>query len=162
MLPERFERHDVERSFVGGCQDNRSGYPVEMGPQPIPSGDAPSVAGMQPREAVARHRSDEVIADPALVIKEFTGHHCADRVTATIIRTGRAGAIPQPSGQRINAAGLEFGAEDVAFHGASMGAGDRSGETSSRSWLRRESSRRRIGTPSRVGAPEDTVEPFSS
>ena len=55
---------------------------IVMCPQPVGRRHAPAVAGHKARKAVLRHRSGQIIADTALVLEEFSGHHCAYGVAA--------------------------------------------------------------------------------
>lgn len=104
MLLQHVQRHHVEYSFMGRRKHNGCSSPVQVSPQPVGCCDAPSVTGSKTREAILRHRGDQVVANPALMVEKILGHDCTDGVTATIGGAGAAGAVPKPTGQRIDTA----------------------------------------------------------
>lgn len=78
--------------------------------------DAPAVAGFESGEAVLGVGGDEVVADGFLMAEEFIVHDDAYGVLAAVFGAGIAFAIAIEAGERICAAGLEDGAENVFYH----------------------------------------------
>lgn len=78
------------------------------------SNDAPAITGLQPRESVLRHGSDQVIPDAALMIKKLRRHYRADQV-ACLSRPTTAATVAIKAGERIRAARLKFGAKHIRF-----------------------------------------------
>jgi hypothetical protein len=113
VLLESSERDDVERSLMGGCEDDEGCCTVLVCPQPVGCGHAPSVAGREPGEAILRHRRDQIVTDRSLVLEKLGGDHRADRVAAEVLRTGVAASITKETGDRVGAAGGERSSEDV-------------------------------------------------
>jgi len=121
MFAEHVDRHDFERPFMRGRKKDRCGAAVHMRAEPVGRGDAPPVTRVQSWEAMHGHRCAQVVADLSLVFKELGRDDSTDRVTAKILRPGAAAAIPEESGERINAARLKLTAEDIALtHDASL------------------------------------------
>ena len=79
---ENLQRDDLERALVGGRQHHRGGGAVVVRLQPVGRRHAPPVPRHQAGEPELGHRRREIVADPALVLEEFRGHHRADRVAA--------------------------------------------------------------------------------
>src|SRR5580693_7062516 len=101
VLPERIERDDLQGPLVGGGQHHGRGDTFVVRPQPVGRGHAPAVPRHQPGESELRSRTAEVVADPALVVKELGGYHRADRVTAAVFLAGVAAAVPVEAGDRV-------------------------------------------------------------
>jgi hypothetical protein len=78
--------------------------------------DAPFVAWLEARELPLRVRRDEIVAIQHREVEELPRHLCADRVQTNIAGTGLAEPVAIKPGQRITAAGLEIGTEDVGRH----------------------------------------------
>src|SRR3954463_4772312 len=78
FLPQRLDRHDLQRTRVRRCQhDPRRGAGL-VGLQPADGEDAPPVAGLQAGEAVLGDRRREVVAEVALHLQEIRGDDGAD------------------------------------------------------------------------------------
>ena len=84
MLGKHCERHDLKRPFMGGGQDHMGGHAIAMSAQPVSCRHAPTVPRHQSRELELRNRGRQIVADAALVLKEFSGHHGADRVASPV------------------------------------------------------------------------------
>src|SRR3712207_5385785 len=63
VLAQRLERDGLQRTGVGGRQDDARRGPGLVRLQPARGDDAPAVARPQPREAVLRARGAEVVAE---------------------------------------------------------------------------------------------------
>jgi hypothetical protein len=113
MRLERSERNDLKRALVSGRHYDVGGRAVFISPQPVQRGHTPTVAGLKPREAVHRHRADEVIADPTLVLQKGGGHHRADCVTPPILRTGTTAPVTEKAGDRVGATRLQLATEHI-------------------------------------------------
>jgi hypothetical protein len=82
--------------------------------QPTLSHHAPPVAGPQTGKAESGRGRDQVIAETALMIKEFARHDCTYQMDGLIWSTGTA-AIAIKAGNRVRAANLQFATEDIRF-----------------------------------------------
>ena len=117
MLLEYFQRHDLENALVCRCQHDRRGRPVVMGPQPIASGDTPAIARGQAGKLKLWHRSDEVVADTALVLEKAAGHDGTDGVATDVPSVGITRPIPEEPGRGVESTGLKFLTEHIPdFH----------------------------------------------
>jgi hypothetical protein len=106
VLLQRGERNDLKRPLVGGRQHYEGGRAVFVRPQLVQRGHAPAVAGLEPREAVHRHRGHQVVADPTLVLQKSGRHHRADCVAPPILRTGMTAPVTEEAGDWVAATGL--------------------------------------------------------
>lgn len=113
VLLKHRERNDVGSAFVCGGEDDETRRTVEMGPQPVRRGNAPSIARGKTGEAILGNSGDEVVADLSLMFKELGGHDGTDRVAAEIFWAGRAATVAEESGERIETARLQLAAQDV-------------------------------------------------
>ena len=113
MLLEYFQRHDLENALVCRCQHDRRGRPVVMGPQPIASGDTPAIARDQAGKLKLWHRSDEVVADTALVLEKAAGHDGTDGVATDVPSVGITRPIPEEPGRGVESTGLKFLTEHI-------------------------------------------------
>ena len=95
-------------------QHDRSGCSVEVGSQPVCSGDAPAVTGIQAGEPELRRWRTQVVSDVGLVLEKLSTHHCADRVATNIAWIGIATAVAVPARHWLGTAGFEGFAEHVA------------------------------------------------
>ena len=117
MLLEYFQRHDLENALVCRCQHDRRGRPVVMGPQPIASGDTPAIARDQAGKLKLWHRSDEVVADTALVLEKAAGHDGTDGVATDVPSVGITRPIPEEPGRGVESTSLKFLTEHIPdFH----------------------------------------------
>ena len=81
VRPQPSQVDHFQRPRVRGCQYYGWSDTSLVRLRPSLSHDAPAITGLQTGEAVLRHRSDQVISDAALMIKELRRHHCANQVT---------------------------------------------------------------------------------
>jgi len=82
---EHIEVDDVERALVGRRQHHRGRRTIEVGAQPVAGRDAPSVTGVQTREAESGIGGHQIVADRHLVVEELSGHHGTDRVVSDVL-----------------------------------------------------------------------------
>jgi hypothetical protein len=115
VLLERSERNDLEGTFMGGRQHDERGRAILVRPQPVQRGYAPAVAGHEPREAVLRHRGDQVIADATLVLEERGGNHRADRVATPVLRTGTTAPVTVKTGEGVDTTRLKLATENITI-----------------------------------------------
>src|SRR4051794_34851694 len=101
VVPERFQRHDLESGLVGGGEHDGAGSAVQMSLEPAYGDDAPSVARVQPGEVPFGVRGDEIVADVELVLEELARHDGADRVAADVLRSAGAAAVAVEAGDRV-------------------------------------------------------------
>lgn len=113
VFSEHFERDDLKCSLMRGRKDDVGGRPVEVRPKPVGRGDAPSIAGREPRESILGHRRDQIVSDPPLVFQEVGGDYGTDRVASDVFRPGVAAAIAKEAGHRIGPARVELSAQNV-------------------------------------------------
>ena len=113
VLLERGERNDVKRPLMGRREHYVGVCAVLVRPPPVQRGHAPAIAGREPREVVLRHRGDQVIADPTLVLEKRRGDHRTDRVAPAVLRTGTAGPVTVKAGKGVDAARLKLAAEHI-------------------------------------------------
>src|SRR5947209_3835208 len=106
VLPEDIQRDDLECSLVRCGEDNIRGHSRLVCAQPVMSGHAPPVSGLEPLELELGNRGDEVVADRLLMIEELGAHYGTDRVAAEVSWPGAAGSLAVEPGQRIGAAVL--------------------------------------------------------
>lgn len=116
MLLEHVQRHHVEYSFMGRREHNRCGSPVQVSTQPVGCRYAPTVTRSKPREAILWHWSDEVVADPTLMVEKILSHHGTDSVTAAIAGAGATRSVTKPPGYGIDTARFQIAAEHVLLH----------------------------------------------
>src|SRR5437764_1167630 len=67
VLLQRGERDDFKRPLMSRSQHHVGGRAVFMRPQPVQRRHTPAVAGLESREAVARRRGHQIVADRTLV-----------------------------------------------------------------------------------------------
>ena len=115
MLPERSERNDLKRPFMGGREHDVGGRAIFMRPQPVQRGYAPAVAGREAREVVLRDRGDQVIADTTLVLEERGRDHRADRVAPAILRTCVTATVTVKAGEGVDATRLKLATEHITI-----------------------------------------------
>jgi len=108
VLLQRREGHDLKRPLMSGGHDHVGGRAIAMSPQPVSRRHAPAVPRHEPRETELRHRGNQIVADAALVLKELSGHHGADRVASPVFRPGVTAPIPVEAGDRVRATRLQF------------------------------------------------------
>ena len=122
--PQDLQRDDLERALVGRGQHHRGGGTVAVRLQPVGRGHAPPIPRHQPGEPELGHRRRQVVADPALMLEEFGGHHRADGVTAQVLGAGRAASVPVEAGERIGSTRLKLAAEHITVtHACSIRTG---------------------------------------
>ena len=97
---------------------------IVMCPQPVGRRHAPAVSGHKARKAILGYRGGQIIADAALVLEEFSGHHCAYGVAAQVFRSAGAASVSVETGERVGATWLKFAAEHISIgHPSSIGVG---------------------------------------
>ena len=99
---------------IGGRQHHRWSYSSLVRLKPALGDHTPPVAWLEPRKAERGRRSDQVVADAALLPQEFRRHHCTYQMNGLIWSTGAA-AIAIEAGNRIRAAALQCAAKDIRF-----------------------------------------------
>jgi hypothetical protein len=107
----------LEGGFVGGLEDDLGGEAVFPGFFPSGGAEAPLVAGVEAGETVIGHGGGEVVAVGFGEGEEVFGDAGADGVAAGVFGAGGTGAVAVETGEGVDGAGLEFGAEDVFVHG---------------------------------------------
>lgn len=85
MLSKHIEGHDFKGSLMSGSKNYEGCGTVVVSSQPVRGRNAPTVPRRKTREPVLGYRSAEVVADMSLVIEKFSGHHCANRMTALVL-----------------------------------------------------------------------------
>jgi hypothetical protein len=115
VLAKRVERNQRQHLDVGGCQDHVSGGAVVMSPQPIASGDTPTVTWVEAGEAILRHRRTEVVTDTALMGQKLRRDHRTDGVTTLVLWAGTAAAIAKEARHGVKAAQFELATQYVLF-----------------------------------------------
>ena len=88
VLPEDLDRHDIQHVLVRRSEHHMRRSTIVMRPQPIASCHAPAVAGHEPRKAVLRNGSTQIVPDVALVFEELSGNHGTDGVATEVLGTG--------------------------------------------------------------------------
>lgn len=86
-----------------------------MRTQPIRGSNAPSITGYQSCKSVLRHRRGQIVADSLLVIKKLGGDDRTDGVTSMILGSAGATAVSIKSGDRVEAARLQFPTDDISI-----------------------------------------------
>jgi hypothetical protein len=104
---ESVQRDDLKRSLMGGCEDDVGCGAILVRQEPVARGHTPPIAGHEPRESIVRHRGDQVVADPPLVLEKLGGDYRADRVATQILGTRVAAAITKETGYRVGATGCK-------------------------------------------------------
>ncbi len=115
------KRDDVEGAFVCGLQHYGRGDTRLEGFLPAQCAEAPLVARLEAGELELGARRDEVVATASGELEELGGHAGTDHVQAAVLPVGVAAAVAEEAGERVERAGLEVGAEDVA--GGGLGCG---------------------------------------
>ncbi len=115
VLGKHCEGHDLKRPFMSGGQDDMGGRAIVMSSQPVSCRHAPAVSRHQPRELELRNRRRQVVADAALVLKELSGHHGADRVASPVFWPGVTASITVEAGDRIGATWLQLTTDHIAI-----------------------------------------------
>ncbi len=115
VLAESIERNDLEGTLVSGREDDVGRGAIQVRSQPVGRSHAPPIARPEPRKTVLRHRRDEVVADPLLVLEKFGGDHGADRVAAEVLRTGATAAVTEEAGHGVGATRREGSSQHVEF-----------------------------------------------
>lgn len=113
VLLEYIEGNDSKGSLMRGGKHDIGSSVVLMGPQPVDGCHAPTVAGHQTGEAVLRDWRAQVVADPPLMLEELLGHHGADRVAPSVLRSGAATPVAKKAGDRVAAAALKLASKHV-------------------------------------------------
>src|ERR1700709_1081040 len=103
---------------MGGGPHDRRSTPIVVRPEPVLRGDAPAVARKQARKPVLGHGCRQVVADGALVLKKFGGHHRADRVQTAVLVTGGTAAVPVEASHGLVAARFQWATQHVAIRQA--------------------------------------------
>lgn len=106
----------MEGGFVGGFEEEGRGEAGVEGFFPSGGAEAPAVAGFESGETVFGGGGGEVVAAGLAEGEEFFGDLGAYGVAAGVCGTGGAGAVAEEAGERVEAAGFEFGAENVFGH----------------------------------------------
>jgi catechol 2,3-dioxygenase-like lactoylglutathione lyase family enzyme len=91
------------------------GRAIVMSSQPVSCRHAPAVSRHQPRELELRNRRRQVVADAALVLKELSGHHGADRVASPVFWPGVTASITVEAGDRVGATWLQLTTDHIAI-----------------------------------------------
>ena len=115
VLGKHCEGHDLKRPFMSGGQDHRGGRAIVMSSQPVSCRHAPAVSRHQPRELELRNRRRQIVADAALVLKELSGHHGADRVASPVCWPGVTAPITVEAGDRVGATWLQLTTDHIAI-----------------------------------------------
>ncbi len=115
VLGKHCEGHDLKRPFMSGGQDHMGGRAIVMSSQPVSCCHAPAVPRRQPGELELRNRGRQIVADAALVLEEFSGHHGADRVASPVLWPGATAPITVEAGDRVGAAWLQFTTDHIAI-----------------------------------------------
>ena len=103
------------RSWVASST-TRGARPGVEGLGPAGRAEAPLVAGLQPGEAVLRHRRQQVVPLAEREVEELLGHAGAHRVRAHVLGTGVAAPVAEESGEGRGAALAQLTAEHVLGH----------------------------------------------
>jgi hypothetical protein len=104
----------LQRSNVGGSQYHRRSYARLIGLSPTLRNHTPPITRLQTGKAKLRRWCDQVVADPALVLQEFRGNHCAHQMRG-LTRSGAAATIAVEARDRVGTAGLQFGTKDIGL-----------------------------------------------
>ena len=105
---------ELQRRFVRCFQhDSRRGIGLK-GFLPAGGAQAPLVAVLEAGKSELRARRAQVVAAAFGKFEKLVCHFRADDVHSSITRAGAAAAVPMPAGERIERAGNENGADDVA------------------------------------------------
>jgi hypothetical protein len=115
VLLERGERNDLKHPIMGGRQHDVGGRAVFVRPQPVRRGHAPAVAGLEPTEAVQRHRAHQVGADSTLVLQKSGRHHRADCVAPSVLRTGATAPVAEKASEWVDATRLQLAIEHITI-----------------------------------------------
>jgi hypothetical protein len=115
VLLERGERNDLKRPLMSGRQYDVGGHAVFVRPQPVQRGHAPTVAWLEPREAVQWHRGHQVVADSALVLQKRGRHHRADCVAPPILRTGTTAPVTEKASDWVGTTRLQLATEHITI-----------------------------------------------
>jgi hypothetical protein len=115
VFPERSKRNDLQSPLMSRCEDDRRRRAIKMSSQPVRSGNTPSIAGHESGKLVSGHWRAQIVANAALMLKELTGDHCANRVTADVLGAGVATPVSVEPGDRVVTAGLQFTAEHITI-----------------------------------------------
>jgi catechol 2,3-dioxygenase-like lactoylglutathione lyase family enzyme len=91
------------------------GRAIVMSSQPVSCRHAPAVSRHQPRELDLRNRRRQIVADAALVLKELSGHHGADRVASPVFGPGVTAPITVEAGDRVGATWLQLTTDHIAI-----------------------------------------------
>jgi hypothetical protein len=121
MLLEGGEWNDLERALISAGEDDVGRRAVFVRAQPVQCGHAPTVAWLEAREAVLRHRTHQVVADPALVLEERRRHDRAYCVASPILGAATTAPVAIEAGNWLEAARFQPATEYVAIgHDASI------------------------------------------
>jgi hypothetical protein len=115
VLGKHCEGHDFKRPFMSRGQDHVGSGAIVMSAQPVSCRDAPAVPRHQPRELELRNRRRQILADAALVLEKFGGHHGADRVASPVLWPGATAPITIEAGDRVGATWLQFTTDHIAI-----------------------------------------------
>jgi hypothetical protein len=106
----------LEGGFVGGLEDDLGGEAEFPRFFPARGAEAPLVAGLESGEIEIGHGGGEVVALGFGEGEERFGSAGADGVAAGVFGACGTGAVAVETGEGVDGAGLEFGAEDVFVH----------------------------------------------
>jgi hypothetical protein len=101
---------------VSRLEINRAGNAVVEGFFPTGHANAPSVARLKPGKFPFRMRCDQVVSLQHGKIEERASYLRTHRVESNVAGASFAKAIAIESGERITAATLQLGAEDICGH----------------------------------------------
>lgn len=116
VLLEDLERDGLERSLMRRGKHDVRGCALDMRLKPARCRHAPPIPGNKAREAILRHRRDQIVADALLVLQELSRDHGADRVTADVFGTRMTAPVTEETGEWVDAAGVQRPAKDVELN----------------------------------------------
>ena len=101
-----------------GCREHHlRRLPGEIGLQPTSGTEAPSITGIHALEAPFRSRRREIVPRRLAELEELLGQETTDAVDSKIVGTGTTTPVPVIARDGIDAASLQFTAENVAVGG---------------------------------------------
>ena len=113
MTLEVFELDEFQRGNVSGCEDHARGRASFERLLPARDAQAPLVAGLLTGEPILGHGRGEIIARGLREAENLGRHLHANGVQTVIAGAGVAAAVAVKSGGRVEAARLDWCAEDI-------------------------------------------------
>ncbi len=117
VFPERVRIDVTKHCLVGGLEDDRRRTAGLFGLAPAGQTETPAIARVEPRKLELGTRRDEVVSPCPAEPEELHGHDGTDLVPAPVPVDAATAAVPEVSGRRLGATGLEFGPEHVPVGG---------------------------------------------